>query len=136
MLWDEWHKGFEAQISAAIASHSRWKHDLGVAIETSEADWTPAFVADCSACEFGAWLNCMPDGLRDDAFDNVYRVHRNFHLEAAEVLRLALEGKREEGLAGIGAGSAYAKASVDLIVALAGWRSHHKNEFRDGDEMG
>lgn len=128
-MTDGHQKGFEDQISSAIASHSLWKKDLLAAIDSGRFHATPEAVEDCAECKFGRWLDSVPDGWRDDAFVNVYKVHREFHYKAAAVLRLALAGEREESLASLAQGSEYARVSVALIMALAGWRSQNKGRF-------
>lgn len=123
-------KVFEDQISSAIASHSRWKAEIAVAIETGRSEWTPDIVAGCGWCNFGTWLESVPDELRDAAFENVYRVHQEFHLKAADMLRLALAGDKDLARDGIARGSPYARVSTELISALVAWRLRNKDKFK------
>ncbi len=83
-----------------------------------------AEIAPDDLCVFGEWL--YGDQIADyekasPAYHEVVRLHARFHAEAAHVLELALAGRRWEAAAAMGDGSAYARASVDLVNALAAW---------------
>lgn len=83
-----------------------------------------ADIAPDNLCVFGEWLygdEITADEKSSAGYEEVCRLHARFHAEAAHVLELALAGKRWEAAAAMGDGSPYAKASVDLLNALAGW---------------
>jgi hypothetical protein len=64
--------GFEEHVSAAVASHGRWKKRLLAAIDTGESEWTPEFVESCHNCQFGQWLDSVPEGFQDESFTEVF----------------------------------------------------------------
>ncbi len=83
-----------------------------------------ADIAPDNLCAFGKWLygdQITAAEKASPAYDEVVRLHVRFHAEAAHVLELALSGKRWEAAAAMGHGSPYARASVDLLNALAAW---------------
>lgn len=122
------HEDFESQTSAAMASHFLWKKRLAEAIDTGESEWTPDFVRSCNNCQFGQWLETIPDDLRDAMYESVDKLHREFHLAAAEVLELALAGSQKEARGRTAINSDFAKASMYLVQALGEWRSSQSGE--------
>lgn len=117
------HEDFESQTTAAMASHFMWKKRLAEAIDTGESEWTPDFVRSCNNCQFGQWLETIPEDLRDPMYENVDTLHRDFHIAAADVLELALKGEQAEARARTSMSSGFAKASMYLVQALGEWRS-------------
>jgi hypothetical protein len=68
-------------------------------------------------------LLALPPGDRDSQhWEEVCRLHAEFHKEAAEVLKLALAGRREEAEAAIAQGSRFAKVSTKLTITMTAWR--------------
>lgn len=120
----------EHQITAAIASHSLWKRYLSEAIETGTSEWTPDFVAPCDNCELGKWLKQVPEERREQSYREVYTLHADFHREASEILKLALEGETAEARSRTQSGSRFAQLTNDLIGRLAVWRQSVLKESR------
>ena len=117
------------RIVHAIAAHAKWKFYLREAIETGKSKWTVAEVQPDDRCEFGTWLLALPPGDRDSQHcEEVCRLHAEFHKEAAEVLQLALAGRREEAEAAIAQGSRFAKASTKLTITMTAWRKAVESE--------
>jgi hypothetical protein len=107
----------------AIAAHAKWKFYLRQAIDTGMSEWTVAEVRPDNRCEFGTWLLALPPGDRDSQhWDEVRQLHAEFHKEAAEVLKLALAGRREEADAAIAQGSRFAKVSTKLTITMTAWK--------------
>ena len=106
----------------AIAAHAKWKFYLRQAIETGMSEWTVAQVRPDNRCEFGAWLLALPSDRDPQHLDEVRRLHAEFHKEAAEVLKLALAGRREEAQAAIVQGSRFAKVSAKLTITMTAWQ--------------
>jgi hypothetical protein len=117
------------RIVLAIAAHAKWKFYLRQAIETGKSKWTVTEVRPADCCEFGAWLLALPPGDRDsEHYEDVCRLHTEFHKEAAEVLKLALAGRREEAETAIAQGSRFAKVSTKLTITMTAWRKARESE--------
>ena len=118
-----------AKIVHAIAAHAKWKFYLRQAIETGKSKWTVAEVQPDDRCELGAWLLALPpDDRNSQHFEEVCRLHTEFHKEAAEVLQLALAGRREDAEAAIAQGSRFAKVSTRLTITMTDWRKAVESE--------
>jgi hypothetical protein len=117
------------RIVHAIAAHAKWKYYLRQAIETAKSKWTVADVRPDDRCEFGTWLLALPpDDRSSQHFEEVRRLHAEFHGEAAEVLALALAGRREEAESAIAQGSRFAKVSTRLTITMTAWRKAIESE--------
>ena len=117
------------RIVHAIAAHAKWKFYLRRAIETGTSEWTVAEVRPDNRCEFGKWLQGLPPQDRDaQNWEEVSRLHAEFHKEAAEVLKLALAGRREEAEAAIAQGSRFAKVSTKLTITMTAWQKALQSE--------
>jgi methyl-accepting chemotaxis protein len=116
---------FNDEITKAIGAHGTWKVRLGDAIAKGASDANVADVARDNKCAFGTWLY-SPDFPAAQKASPVYRgvvqLHAEFHKEAANVLRMALNGERERATEAMAIGSAYARASTNLVNALTNWR--------------
>ena len=111
------------KIVRAIAAHAKWKFYLRQAIETGQSEWTVDEVRVDNRCDFGVWLQGLPPGDQEsEHWEDVRRLHAEFHKEAAEVLRLALGGRREEAEAAIAQGSRFDKVSTKLTITMTAWR--------------
>ena len=116
---------FNDEIVKAIAAHGTWKVRLNDAIAKGTADVTVAEVAPDNKCTFGKWLYGPDFPAAEKAlalYGDVVKLHAEFHKEAANVLRMALNGERQQASAAMGIGSAYSRASANLVKALTGWR--------------
>ncbi|MHC4990429.1 MAG: CZB domain-containing protein [Planctomycetota bacterium] len=111
------------QITHAIASHAEWKYHLRQAIKTGESMWTVPTVRLDDQCEFGRWLRSLPPEDRAGThWKQVSDRHRAFHLAAAKVLALALEGRRREAEDAIAPTSEFADVSKRLTLAMMAWQ--------------
>lgn len=107
----------------AIAAHAKWKYRLMDAIDTGKSEWRVADVRPDSACDFGKWLAALP--LSDRLSEHCKRVralHEQFHGLAADVLELALAGRKVEAGAAIALRSRFASLSSDLTMAVLAWQ--------------
>lgn len=113
------------QIVSGIAAHAKWKYYLRQAIDTAESQWSVPAVRVDDQCEFGTWLSSAPQTVRlGEHWRTVKARHAEFHLAAAEVLELALSGRRDEAEAAIAIGSRFATASKQLTFAMMAWKEH------------
>ena len=116
---------FNDEIVKAIAAHGTWKIRLTDAIAKGTSDVAVADVAPDNKCAFGTWLYGpeFPSGEKaSPRYAEVVKLHAEFHKTAANVLRMALNGERQQATAAMGVGSAYSHASANLVKALTGWR--------------
>ncbi|MHC5114508.1 MAG: CZB domain-containing protein [Planctomycetota bacterium] len=110
-------------IVRAVAAHAKWKYELRQAIATGTSKWTVPTVRVDDRCEFGTWLRSLPPSEQDDEhWRTVHARHAEFHRAAADVLVLALAGRREEAEAAIAPDSRFAEASKKLTLAMMSWK--------------
>ena len=110
------------QIKAAIGSHGLWKGRLRSAIDTGKSDVSVADARSDRNCAFGKWLQ----GLSSEAANcpdckSTKELHAKFHQAAADVLSLAITGKKQEAVKAIGVDSQFYKLSAELTRALMSW---------------
>jgi methyl-accepting chemotaxis protein len=100
-----------------IAAHGLWKYRLHEAAVSGRSSHTPATVARDDRCAFGRWLH--GDELRaqhgQPAHEELRTLHASFHVIAADVLRLALDGRRDEAIERMAAGSDFLRVSTRLV---------------------
>ena len=108
-------------IEGAIHDHGLWKERLVQAISDGSSHWTPDFVEPCDNCDFGQWLEDLPEHQRGEHFDGVYKAHKQFHVAAAEVLKYALQKDKETARRMVEPGSAYCDLTADLVVRAGMW---------------
>jgi hypothetical protein len=110
-------------LERAIAAHARWKYRLMDAIDTGKSDCRVGDVRTDSACEFGKWLLNLPLSERlSEHSKKVRALHAQFHGLAADVLELALAGRKDEAAAAIALRSRFASVSSDLTMAVLAWQ--------------
>ena len=110
-------------IDKAVMAHKEWKQRLEYAIRSGKSDFSPEIVKTDNACEFGRWLNSLPDSEKITAdYKTVKELHAEFHKVAGDILQLALSGKRDEAIAKISFGGTYGLASSKLTNALYEWK--------------
>jgi methyl-accepting chemotaxis protein len=110
------------QITAAIAAHGKWKTRLKSAIGQGTSEFAPATVRRHDACDFGKWLQSAGPGAKSSPhYGHAVALHAQFHEAAAEVLALALAGKKAEAEAKLGSGSAFAHSSAELTREMSAW---------------
>jgi methyl-accepting chemotaxis protein len=111
------------QISKAIGAHGQWKKRLNDAIESGASKLDPEVVAKDDRCDFGKWLYSLDgEARRQPGFEEVRELHACFHCEAANVLKLALAGKRAEARRCMEVEGAFSKATADLTDRMTRWK--------------
>jgi hypothetical protein len=107
----------------AIAAHAKWKYRLMEAIDTGKSQWRTSDVRTDDACEFGKWLAALPlsDRLSEHS-KKVRALHAEFHAQAADVLELALAGRKAEATAAMALRSRFATVSSNLTMAVMAWK--------------
>ncbi len=88
-----------------------------------KASGAVADVRTDAACEFGKWLLALPLSQRlSEHCKQVRTLHTEFHGLAAEVLEMALAGRKDEARAAIALGSRFATLSSKLTMAMLTWK--------------
>jgi len=106
----------------AIAAHGRWKYRLFQATSTGKSQWTEAEVRADDGCDFGVWLKQLPISRRlSQRCARIRALHIEFHEIAADVLVLALAGRKDEAKAMMALGSRFSEVSAALTMALSEW---------------
>ncbi len=113
------------EIELAISAHASWKQRLGMAIITGQCDdITPEQTADDTHCAFGHWLykDIEPKYKHGPLYEEIGKVHKQFHQEAGAILSLALSGKTEEAKQRMFNDGEYIRLSDELITLLREWQ--------------
>lgn len=107
----------------AIVAHAKWKHRLKEAIDTGKSQWQVGDARQDNACEFGKWVYALPLTRRlSGHYEKVRALHAEFHTVAADVLGLALAGRKAEAAAAMAFGSRFTAVSSDLVMAISAWQ--------------
>lgn len=111
-------------IDTALYAHSLWKKRLQEAIENGRSEFLVETVKKDNACQFGQWLYGLTEAEKGkEDFKNIQTLHAEFHKTAAEILALAVSGRKEEALKKIEFGGGYGKITGKLVLALNDWKS-------------
>jgi len=112
------------QINNAIAAHGLWKARLRQAIETGKSDFTPSAVKPPNNCEFGKWLyGSIAENLKNtEYYRKVVKLHAEFHVEAARILQLAIDGNKDEAMKGLQITGKYVTLSASLTSLMVQWK--------------
>ncbi len=112
------------QIVKSVGAHGLWKTRLDTAIAQGVSDVSVTLVRQDNQCEFGKWLygpELSAEAKGSPHYEQCRRLHRQFHLEAAKVLTLALANKKSEATRAMGPGSEFATCSATLTKAMLDW---------------
>jgi hypothetical protein len=105
------------KIKDLIWAHSLWKQQLRKAIESGRSRVSIEEASNDKKCTLGQWL------LSDEAqllpnYAELVEIHHHFHQQAAQILQLAIDGKRHEALNAMAMGSYFSKLTSQLVNAL------------------
>ncbi len=110
-------------LDRAIAAHAKWKYHLMDVIDSGNSPWRVSDVRTADACEFGKWLIALPLSERlSEHSKKVRALHAEFHGIAADVLELALAGRKVEAAAAMALRSRFAEVSSKLTMAVLAWK--------------
>ncbi len=110
-------------LDQALAAHAKWKYRLMEVIDTGKSQWRASEVRTDNSCNFGKWLFAMPLSERlSENYKKVKALHAEFHGLAADVLELALAGRKDEASAAMALGSRFATVSSNLTMAVIAWK--------------
>jgi hypothetical protein len=103
----------------AIAAHAAWKQKLAVYLAKPDKSIDVAKLEKDDQCELGQWIVAGTAHFASEpAFLELRRKHAEFHHVAAAVVRRADAGEKVSEEVALGAKSAYADCSSDVILAL------------------
>lgn len=108
-------------ISNGIGAHGLWKGRLLRIIEGEKTDLTVEKVQVDNACPFGKWLHGLPPSERPRIWSEIQALHADFHKEAAHVLGLALQGKKEDAKHEMAENGTFMARSGQLTNAMLRW---------------
>ncbi len=101
---------------SVVKAHIRWFQELRRAVETGQSEMAPARVATDAECDFGRWVYSDLGALcSPDLFEQIRRIHADFHRTAAAILTLALNDRQAEARARLNSSSDLATLSKCLI---------------------
>jgi hypothetical protein len=108
------------KIDAAIGAHSKWLLRLREAIRKKASDFDPKVVKADRSCDFGKWLyGDFPGNLKGGKeYEEIIKLHAKFHESAAQILQLAIDGKRDEAEKQLHTGGQFMGNSGTLIMKL------------------
>ena len=112
------------EIGKAIMAHGQWKQKLRSAIDSGASDSSPEKVCKDNNCSFGKWLHGRidPSEKASPHYAKAVKLHAEFHVAAAEVLKLALSGRVVEANQGVALTSKFAKVSGELTREMKAWQ--------------
>ena len=112
------------EVSKAISAHGMWKQTLRSAIDTGECSSTPEKVRQDCNCSLGKWLltRIDPELHKQEIYKEIVEIHAKFHIEASQILTLALSRKIDEANKRIKLGSEFSQLSSQLISKLSQWQ--------------
>ena len=114
------------EITKAVGAHGLWKSRLSQAINTGASEFDPAKVCRDDQCDFGKWIygtTLTADDKKNPLYATVKKLHATFHTIAADVLRLALGGTKDEAQKLMEVTGRYGQASTELTQAMMKWRN-------------
>jgi methyl-accepting chemotaxis protein len=114
------------EIGKAISAHGMWKTRLKSAVDAGQSEFKVDTVKQDNQCDFGKWLYGTGIPAATKVTENYKRckdLHAKFHLAAANVLFLAVTGKKAEAQKALAVGSDFAKISSELTRAMMEWQA-------------
>ncbi|MCM8611339.1 CZB domain-containing protein [Accumulibacter sp.] len=111
-------------IEEAIGAHARWMSELRQAVLDATAGVDVEAIRADDRCDFGQWLYGPRLSAEDRAaedFDEVRRLHAEFHQMAAEVVERAMAGQTVEAYALLY--GEYVTLSGRLALAMRAWQA-------------
>jgi methyl-accepting chemotaxis protein len=120
-----------------IAAHGMWKYRLHEAIRTGSSAVSVESIEPDNKCLLGQWLYGEVGRTQsgDEYYERIRTLHTAFHKLAAEILRFALRGRREEASRALESGSEFLTTSARLVRLLDAW-SHDTPAVDLDDESG
>jgi hypothetical protein len=115
------------QIVVEIGEHRLWKARLRSIVESGTCDTTTDVVRDDHQCSLGKWLHGAEiDGQskKSPHYKACVELHRRFHIAAAEIVSLAVAGKKREASTALYSGRDFNDTSRELTRELLAWKQN------------
>lgn len=103
----------------AIRAHSAWKTKLSAYLNNPDGSLKPEEIEPDNACALGQWIH--EEGIAhsgDSDYQELKKIHANFHKAAAEVVRRADSGEAVAEDVALGATSDFAKHSSAIVSGI------------------
>lgn len=118
--------GIQEQLTQAIGAHGMWKARLRSAIDSGSSEFLPTNVRKDNLCDFGKFLyeKMSPIDRKHPRYETVRALHARFHVEAAAILELAMQGRKadaEKRLSDMR--GEYVSVSASLTSEMMGWKA-------------
>ena len=114
------------KITGAIQYHEMWKEKIDAMRATREFNMTVDEIASDCECSLGRWMysSVFPSEIKSTpAYENVRRLHEEFHKCAAELIEIEMKGFYGRPINYNDTTFRYNASSYDLKVALRKWRN-------------
>ena len=111
----------KSEIDAAIMAHENWKTLLSTSIDTGATHININEAKDDTICQFGRWLYgpTIPQAIKNTPlFQEINKLHSEFHQCAGVVLTLIQEGHLDQAKAMMNEGGKYANISSELLANM------------------
>lgn len=115
------------QIEQAIGTHGLFKLRLKSAIALGRLEGSVATLGSHINCPFGKWMASAavaPATKASTQYANVDLLHARFHVAAAKVASLAIDGKPVEAAAALERDGEFGIAAAELTAAMLDWKGH------------
>jgi purine-binding chemotaxis protein CheW len=111
------------QLKDALASHRKWRDRIRETIETCKSESSIESLRRDDADEFGKWIyqTITPAEKASAHFSPALERHAKFHIEASQVLAMALKGQKEQATRALGLGSPFSLAATEFDSTLMAW---------------
>jgi len=123
------------EIENAISTHTTWLKNIKTAVAVSamneknssseQGTKTITKIDADNKCTFGKWLyETIDPKLKSNIYyEKTVTLHAQFHHQAANILSLALKGKKSQASSLISGNSAFIQCSEELIAILESWKN-------------
>ncbi|MCP8938686.1 CZB domain-containing protein [Alsobacter sp. SYSU M60028] len=113
----------QQEITAAIGAHGLWKRRLQFAIDDGTSSQSVETACKDNLCQFGKWLYspATASARGSTHYEKCRRLHAEFHVATADVLKLALAGDKVAARRELNDGR-FAHISADLTRAMQDWK--------------
>lgn len=111
------------ELRQAIAAHGQWKQKFRDFM-AGTLDLDPSVVQQNNQCQFGKWLESQGHiALGRMDYDEIDRLHTEFHKVAAEVIRTKKAGQTQVAEQALATGGTFATASANLTRRIMAVKS-------------
>jgi hypothetical protein len=114
-----------SQINHGMRAHAAWKSRLFNAVQSGHCTSDPAIVATDNNCDFGKWLyeEIDPALKKDRHYQEIIKLHAEFHKSAAEIVKMVKSGRLDEAMAQLDPKSDFIKLANKMTMLLSSWRN-------------